>query len=211
MTGNALETHTKRHRSAALFSIVFVIASGACSSDDDSSSSKSPATGAAAGSGGASTANSGGSQYAPEFFGHPAGPGGALPSDYSLQACAGVTPDSTVTTGASECSQICGAAHCVDAKNAGGVTAMLPDCKAAAGGSGKCIPDKIIELGGKFAWRSCDYGAGTPGVCIPACLILEAGAVWLNKGTCADGELCTACGGDACGDRCTGSYPTFHP
>jgi hypothetical protein len=86
---------------------------------------------------------------------------------------------------------------------------ILPDC-AANGGAGKCIPDRMIELGGKFVWKTCDND-GAAGVCIPDCLVLDAGAVWLTQTTCNVGELCVTCNPDACGDRCTGSYPTFRP
>jgi hypothetical protein len=177
----------------------------ACSSKDNASEGSQAAASVSAGAGAA-----GDGAARPVFFKRRAAPGEKLPSDYSLQACSGVAPDTSATAGLKECNDICGAAHCVEADNAGGPMVILPDCTASSGGAGKCIPDRIIELSGKFVWKKCDAD-GLAGVCIPSCLVLDSGAVWLSQYSCNDGELCVACNEDACGDRCSGARPTFRP
>jgi hypothetical protein len=196
----------------ALAWMLWMATTMACSSSTETGGAEEPAQ-SSSGTGGATAATGTGSAGRTgdrAFFNRHAAPGETLPSDFSLAACPGVTEDASATSGLTDCSDSCGGAHCVEAEHAGGVDVILPDCKPASGGAGKCIPDKIIQSGGKFVYKSCDND-GAPGVCVPDCLILDAGAVWLTQKNCNVGELCVTCDAEVCGDRCTGNYPTFRP
>jgi hypothetical protein len=88
---------------------------------------------------------------------------------------------------------------------------VVPDCPAGSGkGPTKCIPQKLIELDLKYQMRTCKYDlTGEEGKCVPACLVSDAGAIWLMRSECEAGELCVPCTdsisgqrSQACADRC---------
>lgn len=191
--------------SASLLAIV--LTQSACSSSKDTSeSSSSPQATAGAGGGAKGSAGKGGEGW----FGSTSG--GAPSADYTIEACPGVTPEPGVIGDIPACDDICGAAHCVPAANAGGDMAFIPNCPTQSGaGVSKCVPDVIIALGGKFAYSKCQ-AAGGDAVCIPGCLIDKVTRGFLMQGTCGAGELCAPCTDPAaCAPKCGGDGPSFRP
>ena len=138
-------------------------------------------------------------------------PSQPLSVDYSMSACSGVSADPAATASLNTCEDVCGGAHCVDADMFGGPMAAVPDCPSAGGARPtKCIPDKMIELHLHYVLRACTFTlTGERGVCVPACLVPDAGAIWLDQDVCTAAELCAPCTDSltgmpsaTCKDRC---------
>jgi len=88
------------------------------------------------------------------------------------------------------CPDGCGG-HCLDEK-------LVPPEQAsqlASCGSGAlCVPDDVLEMGGKLIPKTCASIAGFEGRCLSDCLPeVAAQAAMLPKDVCAAGELCVPC------------------
>ena len=81
------------------------------------------------------------------------------------------------------------AAHCLPASN----TPMDLQSKLAACTGGFCVPDKLIESGGRFIPATCTSLGGNEGRCESKVLPAVASQTNLPQATCDQTELCVPC------------------
>jgi hypothetical protein len=87
-----------------------------------------------------------------------------------------------------------GPAHCVP--NSEILPALAKELMACDSKS-TCMPDSIIEGGGKYTPPKCTSSVGkSPGVCLSQCIPLVSNnpqAAFLSQDSCGDGDLCVPC------------------